>query len=67
MNRSNQFYITCYSVSLVLLLLSACKPDEPIEEPDACPPKDQLEMWNCHHEKMWDTTSTRFALLGIWE
>jgi len=31
------------------------------------PPINQKIMWDCHHEKTWDSLKTQNTLIGIWE
>ena len=51
------------AVILVLVLANAfvaCNEDEDLFMKEA-------DMWNCHHEKTWDESSTTAALVGVWD
>ena len=52
-----------YSITLMLvisMLLMACNKKEN-------PPISQDEMWDCHHETIWDSLLTKENLIGEWE
>lgn len=52
-----------YPIALILtisILSIACNKEEN-------PPISRGDIWECHHERTWDSLSTKEALIGEWE
>ena len=63
LNMLNRRKIKNQTIILFLVLANAfvaCNEDEDLFMKEA-------DMWNCHHEKTWDESSTTAALVGVWD
>lgn len=59
MNRINLRFL---SITLLVFLLCGVSCKKEVE-----PPISQQGIWDCHHERVWDSTGVKNALLGKWE
>lgn len=59
MNRIN---LRLLSITLLVFLLGGISCKKEVE-----PPISQQDIWDCHHERVWDSISVKNTLLGNWE